>query len=313
MERVLASRQNRLTESQIQQIIDDDEDIDECSEVGDEDYIVEEFEFDVSSDEYIESGDEESIVPVVENESSIPVYYSKDRDIEWSTEPVGHNSARTRVENITHGRQGVTAYAVHRISNIKESFDLCFTAQMKRMVIQFTNIEGNKKIGERYNQIDEIELDAFLGILILAGVYRSHGESIRSLWDKVHGRPIFRATMPLGRFLEINRVLRFDNRDNSRAQRLNDKLAPIRDFYEKWVANLPLLYSPYENITVDERLIPFRGRCPFLVYMPSKPSKYGMKAWVAADMRTKYCLNFQIYLGKESASKPRPTSCIGSS
>lgn len=70
------------------------------------------------------------------------------------------------------------------------------------------------------------------------------------------------------------------------------------------MANLPLLFVPYENIAVDERLIPFRGRCPFLVYMLSKSSKYEMKAWVAADVRTKFRLNFQMYLGKESASAP---------
>ena len=38
--------------------------------------------------------------------------------------------------------------------------------------------------------------------------------------------------------------------------------------------------------------------------MPSKPDKYGMKAWVAADVKTQFCLNYQIYLGKESENAP---------
>ncbi|XP_037941698.1 piggyBac transposable element-derived protein 4-like [Teleopsis dalmanni] len=106
--------------------------------------------------------------------------------------------------------------------------------------------------------------------------------------------------MTLERFTIISRVLAFDNRQARRSQVRGDKLAPIRSFYEKWTINLQVLYVPNENITVDEQLIPFRDRCPFKVYMPSKPGKYGMKAWIAADSATAFCLQFQIYLGKTS-------------
>lgn len=122
---------------------------------------MEQFESEGSSDEYLDSDNDEDIVPALENESSVPMYYCKDRAIEWSMEPVGHNSGRARIENIIHGRQGVTAYAVHRISTIKESFDQCFTYQLKQIIIQFSNIKGEKKIGAGYKKIDEIEIDAF--------------------------------------------------------------------------------------------------------------------------------------------------------
>lgn len=122
----------------------------------------------------------------------------------------------------------------------------------------------------------------------MIGVYRSYGESIRNLWDEKHGRPLLRAVMPLKRFMLISKVLAFDDRESRRSRVCNyrDKLAPIRVFYEKWTDNLQYLYVPKENVTVDEQLILFRGKCFFKVYMPSKPGKYGMKAWVAADPTT---------------------------
>ena len=33
--------------------------------------------------------------------------------------------------------------------------------------------------------------------------------------------------------------------------------------------------------------------------MPAKPTKYGIKVWMAADSINGYALNFDVYLGKE--------------
>ena len=52
------------------------------------------------------------------------------------------------------------------------------------------------------------------------------------------------------------------------------------------------------NATVDEQLVSFRGRCPFKVFMPSKPDKYGVKVWVLCDTETAHAFNLEIYLGK---------------
>jgi hypothetical protein len=51
-------------------------------------------------------------------------------------------------------------------------------------------------------------------------------------------------------------------------------------------------------MTVDEQLVAFRGKCPMREYMKSKPAKYGIKIWAAADVKTSYLYNLQIYTGK---------------
>jgi len=65
-----------------------------------------------------------------------------------------------------------------------------------------------------------------------------------------------------------------------------------------------LLYNPGPNITVYEMLVAFRGRCPLRQYMPSKPSKYGLKIRAACDVNTSYALNMQVYTEKPVGGAP---------
>lgn len=102
----------------------------------------------------------------------------------------------------------------------------------------------------------------------------------------------------------LSRVICFDNRDTRPGHRQQDKLAEIREVWDKWVECLPLMYNPSLNVAVDERLVAFRGRCPFRQYMPSKASKYGIKLWAACDARTRYAWKMQVYTGKPADSVP---------
>lgn len=63
--------------------------------------------------------------------------------------------------------------------------------------------------------------------------------------------------------------------------------------------NLKNNYKPYENITVDEQLFPFRGRTKFTQYIPSKPAKYGIKIWWACEAKTHFPLECNIYTSRE--------------
>ena len=93
--------------------------------------------------------------------------------------------------------------------------------------------------------------------------------------------------------------LRFDDKATRSERREKDKLAPIRDVWEAVNKNLMKHYLPGDNVTVDEQLVPFRGRCRFRQYMASKPDKYGLKIFWIADSKTFYPLKGLPYLGKE--------------
>lgn len=167
-----------------------------------------------------------------------------------------------------------------------------------------TNLEGRRVFGDSWRALDQVDLLAYIGLLILAGVYRSNNEATQSLWDAESGRPIFRSTMSLQQFHVLSRIIRFDNRDTRPVRWRNDKLAAIRNVWDRWVERLPLMYNPGPEVTVDERLVPFRGRCPFKQYIPSKPGKYGIKIWAACDAKSSYAWNMQVYTGKPLTGRP---------
>ena len=142
-------------------------------------------------------------------------------------------------------------------------------------------------------------MKAFIGLCILAGVYKSNHELVASLWSEKEGRPIFSATMSRTRFTIILKYLRFDNRATREERQTTDKLAPFRDFWIMFQAQLPKFYIPGTDLCVDEQLVPFRGRVGFRQYIPSKPAKYGMKIWWCFDADTSYPLKGDVYLGRQ--------------
>ncbi|KAK1902819.1 PiggyBac transposable element-derived protein 4 [Dissostichus eleginoides] len=125
-----------------------------------------------------------------------------------------------------------------------------------------TNLQGGRSVAN-WSDVDATDIRAYIGLLILAGVYKLKGKSTRSLWDDHSGRAIFRATMTHTKFRLMNTTLRFDDKLMRPSRHREDKLAPIRSLWEKWTHHLTMLFNPGEDVCVDEQLVPFRGRCKF--------------------------------------------------
>uniref|UniRef100_A0AAX7T7S3 PiggyBac transposable element-derived protein domain-containing protein n=2 Tax=Astatotilapia calliptera TaxID=8154 RepID=A0AAX7T7S3_ASTCA len=188
-----------------------------------------------------------------------------------------------------------------RITDPKSTFALFLTDEMVMIIASMTNLQGRRTI-EDWRDLDADEVRAYVGLLILSGVYRSRHESLHSLFSEKTGRPIFRATMSVKRFQHITRAFRFDDK-LSRPRRRGDKLAPIRRVWDIWVHRLQMLFCPDTEVCVDEQLVPFKGRCGFRQYMPKKPAKYGLKVWALCDVKTSYAWKVQVYTGKEAGEQ----------
>jgi hypothetical protein len=224
-------------------------------------------------------------------------YSSKNGDEMWLKEsPVV--TGRQSSQNVMKQAPGLTAFAARRTETIQDALDLFITPGICKTIIDMSNIEGKRVFGDAWQNITSVELNGYIGLLYLAGVYRSAGESTEELWHATDGRPVFRATMSWKRFKHISRILRFDDKETRTARRAKDKLAPIREVFDAWVTTLSKSFIPYDNVTIDEQLVAFRGRCSFRMYMKSKPAKYGLKLWALCDSATAYVLNLQVYTGK---------------
>ena len=265
-------------------------------------------EIEVETDEDSDEENENNDTSQINNSSNI--FLGKD-GTEWHSKPVA--AQKILKHNILREKAGPVR-ATQKLS-IRDVFKRIFSNEMCDIIIRETNRKATKvysnynkenptKTQKQWKPLTSEEFDAFLGIIITAGVRLSNFEHTKELW-KTDAYPLYRASMPINRFWQLNRFLRFDN-DATRNDRLKtNKAAAIADIFEMLNTNLRSNYKPSDSLTIDEQLFPFRGRTKFTQYMPSKPSKYGIKVWWICDSRNSYPLTGQIYTGKSADGREK--------
>lgn len=139
---------------------------------------------------------------------------------------------------------------------------------------------------------------AFFGILLCSGADKSNSVQAKDLFDKSN-MPFHREVMPLKRFEQLCRFLRFDD-SRTRLDRLQaDKLAPIRHVWDLFQNNMTSAFVPSKELCIDEQLVNTRNRCSFRQFIPSKPGKYGIKIFWIVDSKNIYPVSAEIYLGMQ--------------
>ena len=236
------------------------------------------------------------------NDGDGPVYKTK-HNLEWSKLPLKKKS-KTPAKNICKERCHPLV-PKSEISNEISAFEKFINAAMVEEIVRCTNIFIRRK-QENYarerdaRETNKEEFLAFLGLLILSGVKKQGHTNFHELFSADGtGIEIFRACMSANRFLFLLSVVRFDDVGTRENRRITDKMAAIRHIFDAFVANCKGSYCVGEFMTIDEMLIPFRGRCSFIQYMPNKPAKYGLKIFALCDSKTFYLSNLELYCGKQ--------------
>lgn len=220
----------------------------------------------------------------------------------WSKVPYLLQSTTYKDPASDHFGHKINLPAGVTIDNPEDAFFLFFSDFVLSEIVKYTNIEAenNTEMWQAsWKLVDTTEMRAFFGLLLTAGHLKQNNASYITLWSIKYGSPIFRATMSLGRFKSLLRFIRFDDKTTRSTRRATDKFTPIRDIFEEINKKFSQFYIPGDFLTVDEQMIGWRGRCPFLQFMPKKPDKYGMKMWWICDARTGYPLCGIPYHGKE--------------
>lgn len=240
-------------------------------------------------------------------------FYGKDRT-KWLKNP--KTRGRTTAKNIVVTLPGLKGTSKQNPpSSVTQSWNIIFTEDMCDMIVQYTN-RRIENVQARYStfkkrknsrqqfkpsfisKTSNTEVKAFIGLMYLSGLFKSGHEDLKGMWaTDGTGREIFRCTMPLARFLFLFTCLRFDDEQTREERRMVNKFAPISELFDKFVENCKNNFNPGINVTIDEMLVPFRGRCGFRMYIPNKPAKYGMKIQIMADSKTHYMVNAEPYTG----------------
>ncbi|CAJ0955096.1 unnamed protein product [Ranitomeya imitator] len=298
MERKMYNLSKQLDVEEVTNMLLDDRDLTLNEDLGEESEIdshdeVEECVLDSETEQDGDSGEDEEVGSY---------YIGKYKNTKWNKKPF-QKKRREPLNIITH--LPAVIGTARNAKTAVECWNSIFTDDILDSIVTYTNqyidIIKDKYICNRtIKPTDEIELRAFFGLLYLAGAYRANRQSLEELWGKDgDGVEKFSLVMSINRFKILIRCLRFDDRTTRTERKTHDRLAPIRDIFQRFVVNCKQSYYPGENLTIDEMLPGFRGRCAFRQYIPSKPNKYGIKIYALVDASKTYTYNLEVYAGKQ--------------
>ena len=149
------------------------------------------------------------------------------------------------------------------------------------------------------------EMKAFVGMLILMGILQL--PRLEMYWQTTH--PLIATTgmsavMSRVRFEQIYRFLHLANSSDQvpSGQPGHDKLFKVRKLLDLVSPKFESEYAVHQSVSIDEAMIPFKGRLSFKQYIKNKPTKWGIKAFVLSDATNGYGYRIQIYTGKGADS-----------
>jgi len=187
-----------------------------------------------------------------------------------------------------------------------EAWNLFFDDEILNCILIHTNEEINRVIEKMivdnvvrqsyHKNVEIIELKAVIGLLYFAGSVKGNNTDIQELWSPFSSS-IFRMTMSEQRFKFILLCIRFDDKNTRQERIATDRLAHIREIWDKFITNCMANYEPHSHCTIDEQLLPFHGKCTFGMYMSAKSDRYGLKIVTMNDATTHYLFNAIPYCG----------------
>ena len=130
-----------------------------------------------------------------------------------------------------------------------------------------------------YSQGDGLKsLCAYMGFMLLMGIV--HLPSTDDYWknDEVYHCSPTAGQISRNSFHELHRYLHFVDNSTLASPRSPeyDRLGKVRPLVETLAERVAAVYEPGKEVSIDEAMIPFKGRSCLKQYMPLKPVKRGI-------------------------------------
>lgn len=177
----------------------------------------------------------------------------------------------------------------------KQYFDKYIDNSILENFVQQTNLYSVQQKGNSINTCTS-EIEQFLGIHLMMSVVKM--PSYRMYWaNETRFSPVADKLSRnrfdcLRTYFHVN-----DNANMTNAKDKNhDKLFKVRPFIDSVRENMRKI-EPDEKCSVDELIIPFKGRSTMKQYVKNKPHKWGIKVFAIAS-QSGIIHDFEIYVGK---------------
>ena len=195
-------------------------------------------------------------------------------------------------------------------------FNRFFTNEVWELLVVETNryaaLSSNAPGTRSWHDVVVEEMKAFVGILMAMGIAKL--PRLELYWTKKHSwiqTPGISDIMSKTRFEQIFRFLHLC--DNSQEKAIGHpeycRLFKVKKLLDLVQPRFDQEYNMHQECSIDEAMIPFKGRLGFKQYLKDKPTKWGVKVWVLADAKHGYVKRFQIYTGKNDGERSSVGLC----
>ena len=209
----------------------------------------------------------------------------------------------------------------------EQFFDALFDANMWEHIADQTNSYAHKKRRQQgadafqqmqdanykprsrlndWKDVTASELKIFVAHLFIMGIVKK--PSLEKYWstEPITSTPFFGRFMSRDRFCNIlwNLHIADDSNNPPYKQPGHDALAKIRPFHDMCLRNFKHVYKPTVHLSLDEGIVPVKGRLRFRCYNPRKPHKFHIKLFQIAEAECGYVVAFDVYTGSGSCVQP---------
>ena len=166
------------------------------------------------------------------------------------------------------------------------------------LIIEETNRYAEQTLhGTEEWSIDAAEIRAYLGFMILMEI-----NQLPEIWDYwstneyLHYAPI---ADQISQDLLQQIICYLHFADDSLLSREEGffRLQKVDPVISRLKEKFKSVYYPHCEVSIDEMMIPFKGRLSMKQYLPFKPVKHGFKVWAMADAINGYVYDFNVYTG----------------
>ena len=164
---------------------------------------------------------------------------------------------------------------------------------------RLNNPPRKNSVYNRWTAIDRHELLKFLAVLIAMGLNKK--PSIKDYWStfKPQHTPWYSTIFQRNRFEDIYHTMLHASDIEAQSK---DKIEP---FLLKLLEKFQEAFYPFQNLSLDEMVIGWKGRWKYKQYNAAKPRKYHIKTFGLCDSITGYVYNLLVYFGKDTSYNPR--------
>lgn len=161
--------------------------------------------------------------------------------------------------------------------------------------IQMNTPARRRSIYNDWKEVSKYEIYKFLAVTTMMGV--NHRPAVRDYWSTHPGLHTkwYSEMFQRERFEKIyHSFLHAGEVDAERKHK-------IEPFMDSLVDNFSKAFTPFQQLSIDEMIVGFKGRWAYKQYNQSKPHKYHIKSFGLVDSATGYVMKILTYYGADTS------------